>query len=75
MKLFLFQIPLLIFANKIDEKGAMLTSEIIDCLGLNSINNRSWHIYGTCAITGQNLNDGFQWLLENIQAYQESQNS
>lgn len=58
-----------------DEKGAMKASEISDCIGLNSINNRNWHICATCATTNQGLNDGFQWLLENIRAYMESKSS
>uniref|UniRef100_A0A915Q456 ADP-ribosylation factor n=1 Tax=Setaria digitata TaxID=48799 RepID=A0A915Q456_9BILA len=55
-----------------DEKGAMAISEISQCLGLNSINNRNWQIFASCAITGQGLNDGFQWLTENIRAYLET---
>ncbi|KAM3724136.1 ADP-ribosylation factor-like protein [Dirofilaria immitis] len=69
------KIPLLVFANKMDEKGAMITSEISLYIGLNLINNRNWHISAICAITGEGLNDGFQWLLENIRAYMESKNN
>ncbi|KAK6100978.1 ADP-ribosylation factor-like protein 6 [Brugia pahangi] len=69
------KIPLLVFVNKMDEKGAMTTSEISDNIGLNSINNRNWRICATCAITGEGLKDGFQWLLENIRACTESKNS
>ncbi|VBB34371.1 unnamed protein product, partial [Acanthocheilonema viteae] len=68
-------VPLLVFANKMDEKGAMLVSEISDCMGLNFINGRNWHICATCATTGQGLNNGFQWLLKNIRAYMESKSN
>lgn len=57
-----------------DERGAMVVSEISEYLSLNTIINRKWHICATCATTGHGLTDGFQWLLESIRAFMESKN-
>ena len=54
---------LLVFANKQDKLNAMSVSEITDKLRLHSIpSGRRWNIQGACAITGQGLYDGFDWL-------------
>lgn len=58
-----------------DEKGAMKVSEITESIGLNSIRKRNWHICATSGTTGQGLNDGFQWLLENIRISKQSKSN
>lgn len=68
----LFQIPLLIMANKADMKDALTASEIHLSLGLDMIRNRSWHIVATCAITGQGLVGGIDWLATNIKALDQA---
>ncbi|VDM99231.1 unnamed protein product [Thelazia callipaeda] len=62
------KVPILVFANKMEVNGSLTTSEISLFLGLNLISDHNWEIYACCAITGQGLNYGFQWLLESIQA-------
>ncbi|OUM62810.1 hypothetical protein PIROE2DRAFT_66312 [Piromyces sp. E2] len=57
--------PFLIFANKQDLPSAMSVSEITDKLGLKSI-KQDWHIQGSCAITGDGLYEGLEWLTTNI---------
>ncbi|KAF7629908.1 hypothetical protein Mgra_00009097 [Meloidogyne graminicola] len=58
--------PLLIFANKSDVRDSVPASEIHLNLGLDLIRNRNWHIVSTCALTGQGLDGGIDWLANNI---------
>ncbi len=51
----------LILANKQD-MGIMSVSELTDKLGLHTLRARDWYIQGTCALTGDGLTEGFQWL-------------
>nr|QXF29067.1 Arl5 [Planomonas micra] len=53
---------LLVFANKQDVKGAMPPGEISTALGLHTLKNREWHIEGSCALTGQGLDEGLRWI-------------
>ncbi|VDM44129.1 unnamed protein product [Toxocara canis] len=66
------KIPLLVFANKMDEKGSMNASEVSQCLGLDLVRSRNWHICASCAITGQGLVQGIEWLAQNIRVYMET---
>lgn len=52
---------LLVFANKQD-MGVMSVTEISERLGLHTIRGREWFIQGTCALTGDGLYDGLDWL-------------
>jgi len=56
-------LPLLIFANKQDLPDAMEVNEISKHFNLSSIiKNRKWHIQPTCALTGDGLYEGLEWL-------------
>lgn len=58
---------ILIFANKQDVKGALSVSEISKRLGLSSLSREhSWHIQDCCALTGEGLYDGMEWLTTSI---------
>ncbi|KAJ6397289.1 hypothetical protein OIU77_018323 [Salix suchowensis] len=57
---------LLVFANKQDLPNAMNAAEITDKLGLHSLRQRHWSIQSTCAISGEGLNEGIDWLSNNI---------
>lgn len=54
-------------ANKNDIKGALTAADISDALGLNNIKTHQWHIQSTCALTGNGLSDGFDWILQHIE--------
>eukprot|EP00931_Biecheleriopsis_adriatica_P079775 TRINITY_DN53122_c0_g1_i1.p1 TRINITY_DN53122_c0_g1~~TRINITY_DN53122_c0_g1_i1.p1 ORF type:complete len:366 (-),score=37.16 TRINITY_DN53122_c0_g1_i1:35-1132(-) len=60
----LCEAPLLVFANKQDQPQALSAEEVADKLGLFSMTNRRWHIQGLCAITGEGLYEGLDWLYE-----------
>ncbi|CAL4150482.1 unnamed protein product, partial [Meganyctiphanes norvegica] len=53
---------LLVFANKQDLPNAMTAAELTDKLGLNQLRNRKWYIQATCAVQGQGLYEGLDWL-------------
>jgi ADP-ribosylation factor 1/2 len=52
---------LLVLANKQDREG-MTMEEVTIKMGLQSLKNRKWLIEGSCAVTGDGLHEGFQWL-------------
>ncbi|XP_062993871.1 putative ADP-ribosylation factor-like protein 5C [Elgaria multicarinata webbii] len=58
----------LIFANKQDVKNSMSTSEISNFLTLSSIKDHPWHIQGCCALTGEGLPAGLEWMISRVPA-------
>ncbi|KAG8390499.1 hypothetical protein BUALT_Bualt01G0089700 [Buddleja alternifolia] len=59
---FMVNAVILVFANKQDMKGAMSAMEVCEGLGLRDLKNRKWHIQGTCALKGDGLYEGLDWL-------------
>ncbi|RWS11219.1 ADP-ribosylation factor-like protein 6 [Dinothrombium tinctorium] len=59
-------IPVLIFANKMDLVESMSSVKISQGLGLASMKNRPWHIQASNALTGEGLHEGIQWLSEQL---------
>ena len=54
---------LLIYANKIDYEHSMTVPEIVEGLDVQKIiGDRKWFIQKTCAISGQGLKEGLDWL-------------
>jgi len=53
---------LLVFANKQDLPNAMSASELTEKLGLQNLRNRRWYIQATCAVQGDGLYEGLDWL-------------
>uniref|UniRef100_A0A8C2UJF1 ADP-ribosylation factor-like protein 5A n=1 Tax=Chinchilla lanigera TaxID=34839 RepID=A0A8C2UJF1_CHILA len=53
---------LLIFANKQDDKECMTVAEIFQFLKLTSIKDHQWHIQACCALTGEGLCQGLEWM-------------
>lgn len=54
-------VPLLVLANKQD-LGVMSTIEISEKLDLISIRERKWHVQGACALNGEGLYEGLDWI-------------
>lgn len=69
--------PILIYANKQDQKGARSIQDIIAKIDLGGIaRHREWCIVGSSAITGEGLNEGLEWLSKAISKNtQKMQNS
>ncbi|KAJ0013748.1 hypothetical protein Pint_21727 [Pistacia integerrima] len=47
-------------------KGAMTPMEVCEGLGLYDLRNRKWHIQGTCALRGDGLYEGLDWLASTL---------
>ncbi|KZW03909.1 ARF/SAR superfamily [Exidia glandulosa HHB12029] len=63
-------VPLLVFANKQDVDGALKPGEISDALGLaGGETGREWSVRGSCAIKGDGLEEGLDWLVNVIQQH------
>ena len=61
------EVPLLVFANKQDERNAMSPAEVADRLGLHSlVPQRPWNVQGSIARSANCLTDGLyeglEWL-------------
>ena len=57
---------LLVFANKMDIQGSLSCPEVADALELTNIKSRKWHIQATCAVRGDGLFEGLDWLASNV---------
>lgn len=53
---------LLVYANKQDLPKAATVAELADGLGLSSMYNRQWHVQAACAVSGDGIYEGFDWL-------------
>ncbi|PVU96144.1 hypothetical protein BB559_002499 [Furculomyces boomerangus] len=57
---------LLVFANKQDLPDSMTPAEVTENLGLHKMRERQWYVHPSCAITGEGLFEGLNWLSQNI---------
>lgn len=57
---------LLVLANKQDLPNAMTASELSERLSLHSLRTRNWYIQSTCALKGQGIYEGLEWLSQQI---------
>ena len=44
----------------------MPVKEITDRLGLNQIHDRPWNVQAACALSGDGLVEGFDWLTKTL---------
>ncbi|CAM1318975.1 ARL2 (predicted) [Pycnogonum litorale] len=59
---------LLVFANKQDLPGALPAVDIKEVLDLDNIRTHHWKILKCSAMTGENLLDGIDWIIDDIAA-------
>ncbi|KAH0792340.1 ADP-ribosylation factor 1 [Histomonas meleagridis] len=57
---------LLIYANKQDLPDAVQPDKLVARLGLAEVKNRKWFMTKACAITGDGLQSGLEWLEQQI---------
>ncbi|CAH2039131.1 unnamed protein product [Thlaspi arvense] len=61
----------LVYGNKREVPGAMSASEISNKLDLTSLRHRNWqrnwHVQSSCALCGDGLHEGLDWLLKNAE--------
>lgn len=64
----LSQVPLLVMANKQDLLNALSPGEITTELGLDQLRERTWQILPCSAKTGEGLQEGMEWIVEQVRA-------
>jgi small GTP-binding protein len=52
----------LVYANKQDLPGAMSATEVAEKMHLHALRDREWYIQSTCAVSGDGLHAGLEWL-------------
>lgn len=57
---------LLVLANKQDIKHSLTAAEISHTLNLTSIKDHAWHIQACCALTGEGLYQGLEWIVSKL---------
>mmetsp|Transcript_9125 Transcript_9125/g.33678 ORF Transcript_9125/g.33678 Transcript_9125/m.33678 type:complete len:185 (+) Transcript_9125:114-668(+) len=57
----------LVFANKQDKKGALSAAEVSKILNLHKIKDHAWKIQPCCALTGEGLKEGLDWIVSVIE--------
>ena len=55
----------LVYANKQD-MAVMQVPEITEKLGLHQLRGKDWFIQGCCALNGDGLYDGLDWLVKTL---------
>jgi len=58
----------LVYANKQDVAGCMTAAEISKQLNLQSLRSHKWQIQSCCALTGEGLYQGLEWIASNIKS-------
>eukprot|EP00743_Colponemidia_sp_Colp-15_P003786 GILK01004083.1.p1 GENE.GILK01004083.1~~GILK01004083.1.p1 ORF type:complete len:182 (+),score=23.73 GILK01004083.1:166-711(+) len=56
----------LVFANKQDLPGAMDTRTLAEKLELTKARNRHWYVQSACAVTGEGIYEGLDWLTRSL---------
>jgi len=59
---------LLVLANKQDITGCRNAGEIAEDLSLHTIRTHEWQIQSCCALTGEGLQQGMEWIATRIRA-------
>ncbi|XP_070831587.1 ADP-ribosylation factor-like protein 6 isoform X3 [Chaetodon trifascialis] len=68
------KIPVLFFANKMDLQDAVSSVKVSQMLCLENIKDKPWHICASNAIKGEGLQEGLDWLQEQIaQSHQNNE--
>ncbi|XP_071401561.1 ADP-ribosylation factor-like protein 3 [Centroberyx affinis] len=59
-------VPVLVFANKQDVATATPASTVAEGLNLHTYRDRVWQIQACSAITGEGVQDGMNWICNNV---------
>ena len=58
----------LVFANKSDLPTARSMDELVDLYNFDEISSHEWKIQPCCAVTGEGLGEGLDWLSDRLTA-------
>jgi len=56
----------LIYANKQDVGNAMKAADISKEMNLTAIKTHKWQIQSCCALTGEGIQEGLEWMVSNV---------
>lgn len=59
----------LVFANKQDVKGCLSPTQISDALNLTAVKKHRWQIQACCALTGEGLYSGLEWICSQLNSH------
>lgn len=59
-------VPMIVFANKQDLLNSLPVDEISEAMGLTSIKDRAWSIQPCSAKKGFGLQEGMEWVIEQV---------
>ncbi|KAL4635704.1 ADP-ribosylation factor-like protein 6 [Arapaima gigas] len=62
------RIPILFFANKMDLRDALSSVKVSQLLCLENIKDKPWHICASNAVKGEGLQEGVDWLQDQIKS-------
>ncbi|XP_041902584.1 ADP-ribosylation factor-like protein 6 isoform X2 [Corvus kubaryi] len=62
------RLPILFFANKMDLRDAVSSVKVSQLLSLENIKDKPWHICASDALKGDGLQEGVDWLQDQMQA-------
>nr|XP_033797409.1 ADP-ribosylation factor-like protein 6 [Geotrypetes seraphini] len=62
------RIPILFFANKMDVRDALSAVKVSQMMLLETIKDKPWHICASDGLKGEGLQEGVDWLQDQIQA-------
>ena len=60
------RIPVLFFANKMDDRNAVTSVKCSHLMGLENLSDKPWHICASNALTGDGLHEGVDWLTDQL---------
>ncbi|GFP92497.1 ADP-ribosylation factor 1 [Phtheirospermum japonicum] len=61
-------VVVLLFANKQDLPGALDDAEITEVLELHKVKNRQCAVFKTCAVKGEGIFEGLDWLSNTLES-------
>ncbi|KAL8581166.1 hypothetical protein ACOMHN_033613 [Nucella lapillus] len=65
-------VPLVVLANKQDLPESASVAEVADAMKLKEHRERKWHIHGTCATTGEGVDEAMQHMARLVKHFQKS---
>jgi len=68
-------VPVLIYANKQDLATASPASDIAEGLNLHTYRDRMWQIQACSAVTAEGVQDGMNWICNNVLKDKEKENA
>ncbi|CAD7943407.1 unnamed protein product [Amoebophrya sp. A25] len=63
------QVPMLVFANKMDSPGAVQPLECMRALRLEEIRDRQWNIFPSDALHNVGIEPGIKWLVDAVNKF------